>query len=161
MEINWPNGFKDFYARIKLNKNAIAGGLVVAVDPSSGGSSLPGYAIFRAGILERSGAVPITKGLPIEQRLRILYDFLNNLDCTPDVLVIEHIGMSHTHQFLHWSIGSCISAIRAPVFIECPIMVWKLVAKQDSEYAKGDEADAICMGQVVIERAKQVLEGKV
>jgi hypothetical protein len=133
-------------------------GNVLALDPSSGGSSDPGWALFVAGELQQSGTVPLDKKDKVEVRLRKLHTHLQQqsfLLMNPDIVCIEKIRGSRAHAYLQWSIGSLLSATRGAL-VEMPIPVWKGYAKQCDGYAKGDEADAIIIGMSLVQVAREV-----
>ena len=73
MVVTWPKGYPDLYYAIRLHQAKILGGTLVAIDPSSGGSSQPGYAVFRAGELVTSGELDIPSRKSIYERLQILH----------------------------------------------------------------------------------------
>lgn len=140
-------------------RKAILTGTVLAIDPSSGAwsqknkeQSHPGWARFHAGVLVASGVVPMDgKKQNIFQRLRMLYDALGTE--RPDVLVVEQIRGTMAHQFLKWSVGVIIAAVRATHTVEMPIATWRAYAGKG--HKKSDENDAIVMGQTLVHHASR------
>lgn len=151
-EVKWPAGYVTERHKIALNAQKIREGTVLAIDPSSGGSSLPGYALFHAGILVVSGVIEFPKPKrDIYQRLQYLYDKVNALSpVPPDVLVIEQIHPKMAGKELSWAVGTSIAAARSPITIEVPLNIWKAVAKATPTYVKDDESDARMIGTCVV-----------
>lgn len=157
-DVTWPGGLEDFYYRIKINAGQIVLGTIIALDPASGSASMPGFAVFRAGELVKSGTLPIPKRLPIEKRLPILYEKVRELtEDVPSILAIEKLRGRAVNTSLAWAVGTSIAAARAPTLIEVPIIAWQRLAKTDSAYVKGDEADAIKLGQTLVLLAQEYL----
>lgn len=150
--IKWPNGYEYFYKKVAEAAPVLLDGILVAIDPAS---VSPGYAVFKAGKLEQSGIVELPKKATIKERLAVLHAAVRAFPAT--VLGIEMIRGSRAHVYLHWSVGVSVAASRAPILLEVPVAVWKAVAKCDTTYTKGDEADAIKIGECLILLAKGVL----
>jgi len=149
--VKWPRNYQDFYRSVRKHHKLILSGVVVAIDPSSGGSSAPGFAIFKEGKLSACGELDIPSSRPIQERLRILYDQAGALTPTPpDVLVIEEIKGAMAHEFLKWSVGVTLAAVRAPLYLGVPINCWKAVAQVTPGYVKGNDTDATIIGDTVI-----------
>ena len=128
---------------------------MLAIDPSSLGSSAAGYAVFEAGVMVRSGKIPVASGVT-HMRLPRLYDQIAALlPSPPDVLVIEEVHHSISGIELQYAIGVIIAGVRAPVVLQLPINVWKALAKSDPLYKKADEADAIKIGESLILLARR------
>jgi hypothetical protein len=156
--VRWPNGCAPFYLKVRQNAERIRTGTVLAIDPSSGGSSLPGFAVFRAGELLTSGEISFPKKQDVYTRIQRLYDEIRKL-AEPDVLAIEEIrGANFSHQYLRWSVGVSIAAGRAPVTVEVPIVAWKAVAKADEQYFKGNAQDSEKIGEAIILLAQKFRE---
>lgn len=152
-DVKWPTGFLPFYKQVRDHRERILNGTVVAVDPSSGGSSLPGFSIYRAGELITSGEIKLSeKKLPIYERLQILHDRVTKLTSeVPDVFGLEMIrGQGFSSQQLIWSVGVTIAAARTPNCIEVPMHAWKAVAKVTPGYFKGDAQDAEMIGLALV-----------
>jgi Holliday junction resolvasome RuvABC endonuclease subunit len=150
-ELVWPAGHEAFYKQVKDSADQILSGVVLAIDPSSGGSSKPGFALAREGQLKHSGVINILQMLPIERRLQQLYLRIKALtNDVPNVFAIERIRGRTAHAHLQWAVGTSIAASQAPIFIEIPTDIWKAVAKTDPKYKKGDEADAIKMLEALL-----------
>lgn len=137
-------------------------GRLLAVDPSSGGSSDPGYAYYVGGELQDSGTVEVDGRKKVERRLRQIYLALfERFAGRVDILVVEKIRGARAPAQLQWSVGVIMAACcvvddqgQRPAAIELPISTWKRYAKQIDEYEKGDEADAIVIGLSLIQEAK-------
>lgn len=158
----WPEGksLNEFYKAIARNRNRILTGTVVAIDPSSGGTSAPGFAIFRQGTLECKGSVAVNKKLKVNERLQIIYDRLNTLlPQPPDLLVVEKIRGSMSPPQLFFSVGVALAAVRSPIALEMASVVWRAYAGRDYWKAKregetDDADDAEMIGLALIELAK-------
>lgn len=135
---------------VRRHAQAILEGTVLAVDPASGGTSLPGWAAYRKGKFLSSGTVPINPRDPIQDRLRVLYDQL--LPTDPDVLVIERIRGSMAHEYLRWSCGVIVASCRPVILLECPTSTWRSYAGKD--HVKSDENDARAIGDCVLHMAR-------
>jgi hypothetical protein len=141
-------------------RHQLLNGYVLAIDPSSGSAtgtqSYPGYAIFRAGILEEQGLIDIVgKGKAPWERLRLIQDsFLSDFE-QPDVLVIETIRTIHNRMemSLLWSVGVAVAAL-SPKYgmIEMPPQTWRRFI--DDDYVKSDNKDAVCIGHAAIQLAQ-------
>lgn len=155
-KVAWPSKFDEFYYQVRLHAEKIRSGTLLAIDPASGSDSLPGFALFHAGELQTSGTIALNKKASIQQRLAVVYEKVAAISpAAPDVLVIELLRGKMVHWNLQRSAGVAIAASRAPVLIECPILVWKALAKTDHKYVKGDQADAEKLGQSVIALARE------
>lgn len=160
--IQWPAKYFKFYAQIRAASNLLLNGTVLAIDPSSGGSSQPGWALFKAGQLVGQGEIQLPSKRTINDRLQVLYDEVYKLtDTRPDMLILECVSKgTMAHPFLVWSIGTVIAAARAHAMTECPINVWKAVAKAMHEYEKTNASDAVLIGQSLILLAQKFHEEK-
>lgn len=150
--IQWPAKYFKFYAHIKAASHLILNGTVLSIDPSSGGASQPGWALFRAGELIAHGEIKLPSKRTINDRLQLLYDEVYKLTSTrPDVLAIEDVSQgTMSHVFLRWAVGVSIAAARANVLMIVPINCWKAVAKASTGYEKTNAADAILIGKSII-----------
>lgn len=160
--VTWPQGYADLQHDLRLHAKKIQQGLLIAIDPSSGSKdSQPGFAIFRDGELLTSGEMAIPYRKPIAERLQLLHaKVLALTPDVPDVFVIEEIkGHNFSHRFLHWSIGATIVAARTPLLIECPINLWKSLAKATPGYLKGNAMDAEMIGQSIVLYSKELTSG--
>lgn len=158
MAIQWPKRYVKFYKSISYHADIITTGTLLAIDPSSGGGSNPGYAIFKQGKLIEKGEIKIPSKLKIDIRLRLLYAKLSKLcEDPPDVLAIEEIRGTMSHVFLLWAVGVTLSAISCAVFFEVPINVWKALVKAGEipGYEKDNDADAEAIGLALITRARE------
>jgi len=157
----WPAGYDQLKHQLRLLAPRIASGLVIAIDPSSGSrDSVPGFAVFRAGELLTSGEIDIPYRKPIAERLQLLHAAVLKLTPEPpDVFIVEEIkGQNFSHRFLHWALGSTIAAARTTTLVECPINLWKSLAKIYPGYLKGNAMDAEMIGMSVILYAKHLTQ---
>ena len=161
--VRWPSGYEDLIYKLRVHAAKITGGTLIALDPSSGSKgSMPGYAIFEAGLLVFSGEIKLPYQRPVYERLQLLHKAVLALTPEPpDVFVIEEIkGQNFGSRYLNWSVGTAISAARTPTIIECPINLWKALAKVTPDYVKGDAEDAVMIGRSVILRTQGLTEKK-
>ena len=136
---------------------------LLSIDPASGSSSNPGYAVFQEGELVASGEIDIPSSWPLNQRLQKLADKLREEFIVPDILAIEHIppmvygkgGLrSRSITTLHKSIGAVLSAVKCRDYIEVSSASWYSIAKSlPFEYVKTDENDAVMLGWAVLRAA--------
>lgn len=127
---------------------AILSGTVLAIDPASGGTSDPGWALYHRGELIGSGVVPLGMDR-VQHRLRDLYLVLREFEA--DVVVVERIRGARAHPYLLWSVGVAVAATATKVLLELPVSCWKKHVGKD--HIKGDEADAIAIGATLIAMA--------
>jgi len=156
------------YQNIEDNLQGILEGMVISIDPSIGSSSsMPGWAIYRAGQYVSSGIfeIPVHKSLP--DRLRTLANHVRKLynDYPPDVLVYEDIpaqrygmGNAVAHASLLKALGAILSVPGPDGYVGIMPVSWKKLVRDT--YEKGDEADAVEIGYVVIECAGQIRYNK-
>ena len=98
-------------------------GHILAIDPSSGSrDSMPGYAVFRAGLLIDSGLIQVQQGRELNRKLFSIGETLRNQFEVPDILVVEHIppfmrgsGFSKSIVILQRAIGMIIGSIDRPL----------------------------------------------
>lgn len=156
------------YGEIEGYIKELTEGLVVAIDPSIGSSSsLPGYAVYRAGELIESGtfAIPYQRSIP--ERLGLLHNHVRKLynQYTPDVLVYEDIpalrqggGNAVAHASLLKALGAILAVPGPDGYVGLMPVSWKGEARET--YVKGDEADAIEIGYVAITVARRIRDAK-
>ncbi len=156
--VKLPRGFYNtFYAKMRRHKALVLGGRMLCIDPATGATSNPGWALSEAGVIVASGEIKGLKGetpVRLAQLFRILSTEPQFQDI--DVLVVELLRGKMVAAQLHWSVGVIVAAVPATVLCECPIPVWKQAAKAHPEYRKTDEWDAKMMGHAAIEIAKTV-----
>jgi hypothetical protein len=153
--IKWPVGtgkdlkkLRDFCTSYN---SEILGDHLLAIDPSS---KSVGWASFMSGVLRESGTLCVA-GSP-HRRLRAIYDELvAKFSEAPSVLAIEKIRGRGSSHILVWSVGVIQTAVRTSLVYEVPINFWKVLAKEDPEYSKTDQNDAVKIGQVLIAMAKE------
>jgi hypothetical protein len=129
-------------------------GRVLVIDPSSGSAgSMPGYAVYDRGILSMSGVLIVNHKNPIEARLRQIMELLQEMDekLHPQLCLLEKIRGGRAHPYLVWSCGIVVASMTCP-HVEVCISTWKSFLDKD-EYVKGDERDAIGIGQAMINMA--------
>jgi hypothetical protein len=136
------------YADIIMEKS------MLCLDPSSGSSgSVPGYALFKAGVLVDAGTVALPRGTrSIQNRLYLLRKALEAEFEQPDILNIEKIGIhAGAAKFVHKgtmslikSVGTCISVWDCPTIETAPMTWHSLLPK--TGYVKTDSHDAVCLG---------------
>lgn len=157
------------YADIEQNVKGLTEGLVVAIDPSIGStSSMPGWAVYRAGELIDSGIFQIAPTKSVPDRLRTLHGHVNKLYnlYTPDVLVYEEIpaqrqggGNAVAHASLLKALGVILCVPGPDGYVGIMPVSWKAAARET--YTKSDVNDAIEMGYVCIDTARRIRnEGK-
>ena len=151
---------------IEDNLHALLNGRVLAIDPSAGsGASMPGWAVYEAGILKKSGILPLPSGRPLGIRLRELHEWVQNktIFWDIDLMVYEEIppqrygntGNATSHASLLKAVG-VIMAAGSPYVIGILPVSWK--SKVRPTYTKSDENDAVEIGYVVIEEARKIRE---
>lgn len=148
----------------------LLGATVLTIDPASGGSSYPGYAITRNGVLEEYGIIKLPKGSLVHHRLYKLMLAIQNMwsEKGPfDILILEKIAVSFGHQkgyagtggglitqgivHLHWSCGVVLASEPWPTVIQVVPQSWHawvkkaLADKGETTYVKTDANDALVM----------------
>jgi len=128
-------------------------GTMLAIDPSSGSqSSLPGYALFKAGKLVDAGVVNLPKGTTaLSNRLFQLRNALFQEFEQPDLLAVELISpvMPSGGRFqkntgsLIKAVGAILSVWDVPVVEPSPT-TWHTMTP--ASYIKGDMHDACMIG---------------
>lgn len=159
---------EDLVRRVALYRELILKGVILSWDPSSGSrqgkkGSLPGFAIFQKGKLTQSGEIPLNIKDELQWKLQEQHRSFNTLldEFHPNVLVFEDIspmrylgrGKKVPQPALLKSVGALLSWPGPTAYIPLPPLLWKALVSND--YEKGDEADAIEMGQIVIKLAKR------
>lgn len=152
------------YTQIEKCTRQIREGQVVSIDPSIGStSSMPGWAIYRAGALIDSGTFEINANHSVPDRLRALHSHMRKLynTYTPDVLVYEDIpplrqggGNAASHASLLKALGAILCIPGPDHYVGIQPISWKKMVRE--EYRKGDEADAVEMGWIVIQEADRI-----
>lgn len=162
--IKLPGKDTQIYADIRNHLKHILDGTILVVDPSIGSmSSQPGWAIYQAGVLIASGTLEIDPRGEKWTRLHELHRLLRNksLEIEPDLCIFEqvpvtgHGGRSQvSHASLLYAVGVTMAAVQADAFLGITPIVWK--SRTRPEYVKSDEGDAIAMGYVVIDIAREI-----
>lgn len=129
---------------LQRHSELVRTGRMLAIDPAS--KSL-GWALFEKGIKVDGGKI-VSKKINVNDRLIDLSEQLKKRFKNVDVLAVEKIRGSTSHDYLKWSIGAIMVSIGAIHFVEVPIQFWKKLT--DSSYVKDDDNDAAMIGQVVI-----------
>lgn len=156
------------YIAIDKHSHAIANGIIVCIDPSIGStSSMPGYAVYKAGILQDAGIFTINPKESIPERLTMLSHYVRKLYklWNPDILVFEEIpaqryggGNAVAHASLLKSVGVILSISGPDGYVGMLPISWKKLVRES--YLKGDMEDAIEIGWIAIEHARQIEEEK-
>ena len=160
-----PGNKTQVYANIRGSVDALINGVVLVVDPSMGSlSSLPGWAVYRSGVLVDSGVLEVHVEGTRWSRLKEVYRQLANFSAAwkPDVCVYEEIPVSAhggrsqvSHASLLLALGVTMAAVDAPAFVGIPPISWKRFTSSD--YVKSDEQDAIEMGRITISMARSIM----
>ena len=152
--VRWPRGKTiDLLAnKVRASREKILNGRIVAVDP---GTYHAGFAVFEATKLKTSGVIDMPEKMEINDRLTYLYDELTKVAGKPDVMALELLRGQMAHAYLVWSAGVAVAAVRAPVLLEIPVVLWK--AATDEGYEKSDQNDAQMLGRALIWFAKDLI----
>ena len=142
---------------LKLKKK-ILGGLMLAIDPTSGSvnhvtrsPSKAGWALFKEGGLIDSGTIDIKSSDKKEERFRDLIETLQQFDEDYDILALEDIpmvrgrGSFNISQTLIQACGVYIAGLPGEL-VEMNSNTWQAVAKRLGGWDKSDEGDAIYIG---------------
>lgn len=156
-KIKWPRGKHPdkFRATVTRLIEPLLNGRIVAIDPASGSSSMPGWALFESGQLIASGTIELKKSATVQQRLNALFHALSQGvgHPPPDLVVMEEIRGRMAHAYLLWACGVSASAFPDSKLIELPISFWKAIVP--TGYEKDDETDAAYIGLAAITLAKE------
>ena len=149
------------YLEVSNNIKGLTMGVVISIDPSIGSSSsMPGWAVYRAGELVASGVISLPREKSLVTRLKALANNMRMLyrKYLPDVLVYEEIpaqrhgmGNAEAHASLLKAVGVILSIEGPEAAVGIYPVSWKGMVSE--QYVKGDEADAIEIGRIVIEHA--------
>lgn len=165
-DISYLPGKKSaIYQHIVEHAKLLANGVVLVIDPSIGSlSSMPGYAVYERGLQLAAGTLTIDPSHSVPARLKEVYRQLRNLSKLhrPDICVYEEIPVSAHggrsqvgHASLLKAVGVTLAAVDARAFIGLLPVVWKNKVRED--YVKGDKEDAIAMGYIIVEAAREYL----
>lgn len=137
-------------------------GVLIALDPATGESSNPGYAVFWGGEFQEKGIINLDKKQPIARRMARLLYVLQTRFPVPDCVLIEKIpnslyipGKGATQpkgwQYLHWCCGVMASAYDTADVLEVPPQSWKRNIKtRFPSYVKTDANDALAIGASIL-----------
>ncbi len=163
--IKLPGKDSKIYGYIRDNIKQLIAGTVLVIDPSIGSaSSMPGWSLYKQGVLVRSGTLRIDSTKENWEKLRELHRLLRNLSLAeqPDLCIYENVPVSAhggrsqvSHAVLLMAVGVTMCAVQADRFLGLAPNVWK--SKVRDSYVKSDENDAIEMGWIAIEMAKEIL----
>lgn len=157
----------------------LTSGYLLAIDPSSGSAgSLPGFAIFKAGVLEDAGVIQLPRGgRAISNRLWLLRQALESEFDRPDLLAVELISpimptkggafMNKSASSLIKSVGAILSTWDVDVIEPSPstwhALVDKALLAESAllgtplyKYQKTDAKDAVAIGWSAIATLAQV-----
>ena len=152
--ITWPKVSAEFDTFVRKHSDQILFGTLVSVDPSSGGSSQPGYAVFEVGELRTRGELKLDRKLGVYERLQLLTDMVRQITLDPpDVFACEEIPKRAAHHYLLWAVGATFAGARTPACLQVPIHIWKRVG-QALGMDKSNENDAELIGRALIYRAR-------
>jgi hypothetical protein len=156
-EVIWPKGKKTaaFRRKVERHTHELLTGSLLAVDPASGSTSMPGYALFTQGRLVECGVITIEYSDKAQERLASLAECMRRNFPSVDVLVVEELRGPKVHNVLHWATGTIISMVKAGVLIEAPTAWWKAYAKTQPGYEKADDQDALMIGETVLAIARE------
>lgn len=155
------------YKMVKPVAATILSGKLLAIDPSTGSqSSMPGYAIYKRGQLIESGYIQINISQTKNRKLFQLVSTIREEFKQVDVLAIENIppiSFARKGAMSGWSlvalqrsIGAIVSCFDCDYVEVSPTLTGKY---RPLDMGKSDEADAIGIGNCVIEYAKYIAEG--
>ena len=131
-------------------------GSLVALDPSSASrQSLPGFSVWKAGVLVDSGLIDVHHALALNSKLFGIANTLRTEFEEPDLVVTELIssymgGFSKSIMNLQRSVGVIMSIWDRPLVEVSPVTWHK---RTPEGYQKGDEADAIMIGWTAVQIA--------
>jgi len=143
---------------VRKNRENISQGYMLCLDPSCGSSSsMPGYAIYRAGEFVESGVIYVVPQWPLHIRLQAIGQCLRSEFGEPDVAVVESIpvraigrGRSRRgHASLLQAVGAMICSVNCSNVIYIDPRIWHRHTQEG--WSKGDASDAQAMGNCVIE----------
>lgn len=142
-------------------------GHCLVVDPSSGGSSLPAFAVLRKGVVTEVAEIPISavyrgRSSMIGHRLAEIGQFLRRKFRKPlDLLAVEliHATPHSTTNFaafqaLNMGIGAIHAGIVCPYRIVIPPWDWH--ARRPPGYEKSDIGDVTLLAQTLLEDARRL-----
>ena len=137
--------------------NAILGGTMLVIDPSSGAKnsatgevSLLGWASFENGKLVGSGTIIPDYKPQSFRRLRAMSEFLREDFEYHDMFVQEDITTKVGHKTLIQACGGIVSNTKSKYYFEPNIRAWQSFAQKMGGWTKGDESDAQYMGWYMI-----------
>jgi len=153
MQIDWPKGKSSikFQQEAALARDAVLSGTMLCIDPSSGGTSIPGYAKFNNGVLLDKGEIQIKSKDPIHKRLRFLNGALRSFGHS-DVVVIEY-NTPTAHIYLKYALAVTMGALSCDYCLLMPIDYWKRFLRFTGEYKtyqKSNANDAVTIGRTMI-----------
>jgi len=165
----------------------VANGSVLVIDPGSGASSLPGYAVFFRGHRVESGVIEVgPPSRPLRERLAELNRTLREdlgpppnpdaPDADWDCVIIEDIPTKRYGSksgkggrelktasmagqvTLHRAVGAILAGVRTKHELYIHPSTWH--AHVGPDYQKSDEGDSIAMGEVAIRMARSIIQAR-
>jgi hypothetical protein len=127
---------------------------MLAIDPASGGSSLPGWALYESGRFVSGGVIDLRSRDPINVRLQVLMQRLKLDFKDIDMLALEKIRGRQSHEYLKWSVGVTLASCDTPHYVEVPAAIWRAIRPEN--YVKTDAADAALIGRAVVLLAREL-----
>lgn len=146
------------YSEFVEHHGLVLRGVLLCIDPSIGSnSSMPGWAVYDAGLLIESGTIAINPSGSVPERLQVLNRKMRGLisQWDPDILIYEEIpaqryggGNANAHASLLKALGATLAVAGPRAWLGLHPLTWKRLAR--SSYVKSDEADAIELGYVAL-----------
>lgn len=152
------------YDQISKARLALTQGVAVCIDPSIGSSSsMPGIAVYVAGNLVASGTLDLNPNGALPQKAQKLHHAVRTLykEWEPDVLVYEEIAVQgagrsiSSHVTLLQAVGIILSVSGPKQYVGIYPVSWKKLVRP--EYSKSDSNDAIELGYVCIQQAREII----
>lgn len=168
--VELPPAYVDLREKARDLQEQILRGSMLCIDPSSGSrQSLPGWAVYSAGVLTDWGVVEIpshwlNKGSGIPHRLRYIAEAFRG--AWPgkewDLLAMEDVKLDNEKGTLVNAIeslmlakGAITAAIPWKEYVGVHAMAWRSIRPEG--YEKTDASDAILIGELMIRLAREVI----
>jgi hypothetical protein len=156
--------------KLARHKESILIGTVLCIDPSCGSeSSMPGWALFKQGVLISAGTIELPHRKDLKVRLRMLFEELQGFYVLkPTVILLEEVPVKalvirgikmkdKSHNSLMQSIGVVKASFPAELpVIDFPASLWSRISRTNgwaaspSQHAKSDALDAIRIGKAAL-----------
>lgn len=173
MEFRQPviNNRTGLYRDVVRVADKVLAGRVLVLDPSCGSlSSLPGYAIYEAGVLKDSGVIEMPIQADLHRRLYYLRKCLTEqFPEKIDAVLYEDIPILRFNKFgrslkgqvsLHYAVGVILSAFGCDTYLSIAPGTWRSFASEEHLWRKergeaSDESDAVVMGHALMRIAEK------